>query len=178
MTARLPRRRFLQAAGLLALPALPAAPSPVIDTHVHFYDPTRPRGVPWPPQTDKLLYKPVLPAAFAALVRPLGVTGAIVIEASPWPEDNQWLLDLAPANPIIAGIIGHLEPGAAAFAADLARYSRNPLFRGIRLNGGAITTGQRNRRRQDQPGMGEPTPAGLRFRTACRTTSPSSTRPP
>ena len=35
--------------------------SMIIDTHVHFYDPTRPGGVPWPPKDDKVLYRPVLP---------------------------------------------------------------------------------------------------------------------
>ena len=33
----------------------------LIDTHMHFYNPTRAGGVPWPPRDDKLLYRPVLP---------------------------------------------------------------------------------------------------------------------
>ena len=75
------------------------------------------------------------------MVRPLGVTGAIVVEASPWLEDNQWVLDLAKDNHIIAGFVGHLEPGAAGFHENLARFGKNALFRGIRLDGRAITDG-------------------------------------
>ena len=33
----------------------------IIDTHTHFYDPTRPQGVPWPPPDDTLLYRRVMP---------------------------------------------------------------------------------------------------------------------
>lgn len=33
----------------------------ILDTHTHFYDPTRPQGVPWPDKNDKRLYRPVLP---------------------------------------------------------------------------------------------------------------------
>src|SRR5207253_1364415 len=101
----------------------------------------RPQGVPWPPKSDALLYKPVLPDAFRDMVRPLGVTGAIVVEASAWLEDNQWVLDLAKDHPVIVGVVGHLDPGANEFREHLARFAKNPLFRGIRLNGGVITAG-------------------------------------
>ncbi|MFO1461569.1 MAG: hypothetical protein U1G08_19470 [Verrucomicrobiota bacterium] len=66
----------------------------IIDSHTHFYDPTRPEGVPWPDSKDPVLYRPVLPAEFTALTSPLGV-GTVVIEASPRPKDNEWLLALA-----------------------------------------------------------------------------------
>ena len=67
----------------------------IIDTHTHFYDPTRPQGVPWPPKENQLLYRTVLPADAQALAAPVGVTGTVVVEASAWLEDNQWILDLA-----------------------------------------------------------------------------------
>ena len=88
----------------------------MIDTHIHLYDPTRPQGVPWPAKTDALLYKPTLPETYADTVRPLGITGAVVVEASAWVEDNQWVLDLAKDHRVIVGLVGHLEPGADAFA--------------------------------------------------------------
>ncbi len=119
---------------------LPVAPK-AIDTHTHFYDPTRPQGVPWPPPAETLLYKPYYPKDFVALTAPLGVVGTVVVEASPWLEDNQWVLDLARANPGIVGFIGNLKLGEAAFATNLQRFRRNPLFRGLRLGEGAIANG-------------------------------------
>lgn len=107
----------------------------IIDPHTHFYDPTRPQGVPWPPPGERTLYRPVLPEEFRALAQPLGVTGTVVVEASPWVEDNQWVLDLAERDPFIVGFVGHLTPGRPEFAAQLARFARNRLFRGIRVGG-------------------------------------------
>ncbi|MGH9667000.1 MAG: amidohydrolase family protein, partial [Bryobacteraceae bacterium] len=120
------------------------APGPapkIIDTHTHFYDPSRPQGVPWPPKSDAVLYKTVLPPQFREMTQPFGVRGTIAIEASPWLEDNDWILNLAKNNPIIVGFMGHLEPGKPEFRGNLERFAKNPLFRGIRLNEQALATG-------------------------------------
>ncbi|WP_460995665.1 amidohydrolase family protein [Spirosoma harenae] len=105
---------------------------PIIDTHIHLFDPTRPQGVPWPTPKDVILYKPALPDRYRKIAMPLGVVGAIVVEASPWLEDNQWVLDVAEKAKIIVGIVGNLEPGKPGFRKQLERFQRNPLFRGIR----------------------------------------------
>ncbi len=114
------------------------AKPPVLDTHTHFYDPTRKEGVPWPGKDDKVLYRPVLPKEFKELAKPHGVTGTVVVEASPRVEDNQWLLDLVNDNDVIVGIVGRLLLTDADFAKHLTRFSKNKLFRGIRLNEGEL----------------------------------------
>jgi len=138
------RRQFLQYTGVsLAAGSVFArsesaiaasATIPIIDTHTHFYDPTRPQGVPWPPRTDPL-YKPYLPEHFRTLTEKHGVVGTVVVEASGWIQDNQWILDLAKENPVIVGFIGNLELGKPEFAGYLKHFSANPIFRGLRLNG-------------------------------------------
>lgn len=107
---------------------------PIIDTHTHFYDPTRPEGVPWPGKGDKVLYRPVLPAEFKKLAAPHGVTGTVVVEASPRVEDNQWLLDLAKGEPFLVGVVGRIAPGDPKFNRHVERFAKNPRFRGIRWN--------------------------------------------
>jgi L-fuconolactonase len=107
----------------------------IIDTHTHFYDPTRPQGVPWPEPDDEILYRRVLPSDYKALAVPEGVTGTIVVEASPWVEDNQWILDLADQDPFIVGFVGHLDPCADEFDQLLERFAAHPVFRGIRPGG-------------------------------------------
>ena len=94
------RRNFLQlsaatAAAVLSteLQAGMSAAFPVIDCHTHFYDPSRPQGVPWPGR-DSSLYRTVLPADLRRQPQHLPVTGTIVVEASSWLEDNDWLLEL------------------------------------------------------------------------------------
>ena len=128
------RRTLLSGAAGIALTgaSAPAAPYPIIDTHIHLFDPTRSQGVPWPPKDNKVLYQPALPDRFRKIATPLGITGAIEVEASPWLEDNQWVLDVAAKDPIIVGTVGDLEPGKPDFRKHLERFHRNPLFRGIR----------------------------------------------
>lgn len=146
------RRAFLQNAALAtaaltcpapcrALPMSIAPLPPAIDTHTHFYDPTRKQGVPWPPPSETVLYKPHYPREFQTLTQPHHVAGAVVVEASQWVEDNQWILDLAKENPFIVGFIGNLELGKPAFAAHLQRFGANPLFRGLRVNARALASG-------------------------------------
>jgi predicted TIM-barrel fold metal-dependent hydrolase len=113
----------------------------IIDAHTHFYDPTRPQGVPWPGKNDQLLYRPVLPGEYQKLAQPFGVVGAIVVEASPWLEDNQWLLDLAAKEKFLVGIVGHLDIKSDDFEKNLRRFARNPLYRGIRLSQADLTAG-------------------------------------
>lgn len=147
------RREFLGAGtGLAAGALLGGTVSPVladdrlpmVDCHTHFYDPTRPEGVPWPGKDDKRLYRPTLPKHFLEQAAPLGVTQTVVVEASPWVEDNAWLLDLAAKNPSIVGVVGHLVPGKPEFAGHLQRFAANKLYRGIRVNHDAVRAGLDN----------------------------------
>jgi predicted TIM-barrel fold metal-dependent hydrolase len=151
------RREFLQqSTACAALPIAAPAKIPAIDTHTHFYDPTRPQGVPWPQPAETLLYRPYYPKEFVALTKPLGVVGTVVVEASPWVEDNQWILDLAKDNPSIVGFVGNLKLGDAAFASNLKRFSRNSLFRGLRIGERAIAEGLGQRAfEKDLQRMGE-----------------------
>ena len=140
------RRGFLASClGIAAVSSWPAmaAPAgyPIVDTHTHFYDPTRPQGIPWPGKNDKSLYRRVLPEQFEKFAKPLGVTGTVIVEASPWLEDNQWLLDIAESDPFILGIVGNLTPGKPEFAGHLKRFASKPLFRGIRVNAGPLKAG-------------------------------------
>lgn len=131
----------------------PAMRPPVIDTHTHFYDPTRPEGVPWPGKGDPVLFRRMLPAAWEKIVQPLGVTGTVVVEASPLVEDNQWLLDLAdrharerlPGMLGIVGVVGRLPLGDPACAGWIDRFAQHPLFRGIRVNGDTLLAGLADR---------------------------------
>ena len=108
----------------------------IIDTHTHFYDPSRPEGVPWPSANDEVLYRTVLPEGFRKLAEPVGVTGTVVVEASAWLEDNQWILDLAENDSCIVGLVGHVDANRPEFKSEIERFATHPLFRGIRAGGG------------------------------------------
>ena len=127
------RRDFLAASAALVSASATAeqAAIPIIDTHIHFFDTTRPIGVPYSGNGVKNL--PVAnPASFRRVGVPLGVVGAIEVEASPWVEDNLWVLEEANKDRLIVGTIGDLEPEKPDFREYLGRYHKDPLFRGIR----------------------------------------------
>jgi predicted TIM-barrel fold metal-dependent hydrolase len=141
------QRRDVLRAGLIGAAALmadrlPGADDgvPIIDTHTHFYDPSRPEGVPWP-SPGSPLFRTVLPEHFQDIAKPLGIVGTVVVEASPRVEDNQWLLNLAKSDVIIRGVVGNLLPGTQEFAGHLDRLSTNQRFRGIRVNAGPLAEG-------------------------------------
>ena len=136
-----PRRALLQGgivgAASLSLATCGAGEEPpaldIIDCHTHFYDPSRPQGVPWPGKGTSL-YRTVLPKHLRELDKFRPVTGTVIVEASEWVEDNAWLLDLAKDDPFIVGIVGRLHPGEPEFAKHLKRFAEDPLYRGIRIS--------------------------------------------
>ncbi len=126
------RRTFLAGAGAFVSPPVFADDAiPVIDTHVHLFDPSRPQGVPYagpkgqPPQM-------ALPENYRRQIGGTGIVGAVVVEASPWIEDNLWILERAASDPIFVGVVGSLDPSRPEFGEYLNRFSRDPLWRGIR----------------------------------------------
>ncbi len=122
------RRALLAAASAAAVPAQ-ADKIPIIDSHFHLYDQTRPQGAPFPFTPNQ---PPFLPRHFRESAIPLGIVGGIKVEASPWVEDNLWVLMIIQDEPMITGMVGNLDPTIPQFHEYLERYHRNKLFLGIR----------------------------------------------
>jgi predicted TIM-barrel fold metal-dependent hydrolase len=134
------RRDFLTGAAAsafwagIAEAAAPLADIPIIDTHVHLFDSRRPQGVPYAgsPEWAKEKNGVALPSIYRAYAEPLNIVGAIELEASPWIEDNLWVLEQEHTDPMFVGTVGDLEPEKPDFADEFARFRKDPLFLGIR----------------------------------------------
>jgi predicted TIM-barrel fold metal-dependent hydrolase len=130
------RRAFLGAAAGAALAGAitsaegQTAPVPIVDCHIHLFDQTRPQGAPYSGGSANT--EPALPARYRKLAAPLGIVGAIEIEASPWIEDNLWVLEVEESDRMMVGTIGNLQPERPEFKEYLDRYHKNRLFLGIR----------------------------------------------
>ncbi len=134
------RRDFLYGSAatvaVSAAASLPAAAAsmdeiPIIDCHIHLFDGTRPQGAPY--KGGRAFPGGVaLPGMYAKVARPLGIVGAIEIDASPWIEDNLWVLETIQPEPFMVGTLGNLQPEKPEFPDYLERYAKNPLYRGIR----------------------------------------------
>ena len=135
------RRSFLAGAAAVTAAAMgrteltqaAPAPIPIIDTHIHLFDASRPQGAPYKGPKEFTSHIS-LPAEYRAMASPFGIVGAIAVEASGWIEDNLWLLEVSQADQIMVGVVGRLAPEKPEFAEYLERYHKNPLYRGIRVN--------------------------------------------
>lgn len=122
----------LQAAIDAAERAAPAGKRPIVETHIHFWQTSRAGGVPWPTAAEGPIFRDVLPPEYTAFAKSQGVVAAGVVEASGIVEDNQWILDRLKSDPFYSFFVGNLEIGAPTFTADLARFSADSRFVGIR----------------------------------------------
>jgi L-fuconolactonase len=140
------RRTFIKGVGALtvvgagygAVAKQQPADIPIIDSHIHLFDASRPQGAPYKGPKEFTAHIS-LPGPYRALVTPLGIVGAVAVEASSWIEDNLWLLETAQTDDIMVGVVGRLQPDKPEFAEYLERYRKNPLYRGIRININART---------------------------------------
>ena len=137
------RRDFVRAAAAAAMAetmmgvaakAAPLEDIPIIDTHVHLFDSRRPQGVPYAgsPEWARDMNGVALPSTYAHYAAPLNIVGAIELEASPWVEDNLWVLEQMQTDTRFVGTVGDLEPEKPDFPELFERFRKNPMFLGIR----------------------------------------------
>jgi len=147
---RISRREFIGTAAMAgaalsgtmhaAAAQTPAAASwidtiPVIDSHIHLFDNTRPVFSGYMGSAEyRALNKPSLPSMYSPLARPVGIVGAIVVESSAWIDDNLWYLETCRADPFMVGVSGNLDPGLPDFGRYVTHFQRDPLYRAIRAS--------------------------------------------
>jgi predicted TIM-barrel fold metal-dependent hydrolase len=107
----------------------------LIDTHIHLYDTTREKKVGWPPEDDKVLYKPHLPPEYNKLAKAAGVTGVVIVEASDELEDNRWVLDLVKDDRFYVGLVGNVDVYREDFDQQVAKLKKDKRFVGVRARG-------------------------------------------
>ena len=106
----------------------------VVDTHIHFYDPSRPGGVAWPPKTDAVLYKAHYPKHFNEVTLHHNIKATVIIEASDHHKDNKWLLDITKnEKDHYTGIVGNLAVGSSHFDKQLEELCADPVHTCIDL---------------------------------------------
>ncbi len=110
-------------------------PFPIIDTHVHLWDPNHLR-YPWL-DDNVLLNKPYLLADYQRACGPVLVEKLVFLQCecdfAQFREEAAWVTSLAQEDPRLQGIVpwAPLENGDAA-RVDLEKFAENPLIKGVR----------------------------------------------
>ena len=109
---------------------------PLIDAHVHLYDPA---AISYPWMKDAPLLNALHgPAEFSRAIDGVAVEGLVFVEVDAAPgqemEEARWVEKAARADTRIKAMVGSLplEDGATTIAEDLATFARMPLARAVR----------------------------------------------
>jgi L-fuconolactonase len=106
---------------------------PIIDSHIHLFDGTRPLGAGYMGSAAyRAISKTSLPGMYSPLAKPTGIVGAIVVESSALIDDNLWYLEVCRADPFMVGVSGSLDPGRPDFGQYVSHFAKDPLYRAIR----------------------------------------------
>jgi len=102
-----------------------------VDSHQHFwrYDPAE---YGWIDDSMTRLRRDFLPADLQPLMDAAGFDACVAVQARQTLEETRWLLELAAANPFIAGVVGWVDLQSAAVERELDALSGQKKLVGIR----------------------------------------------
>ncbi len=107
-------------------------PHPVVDSHHHFWDPTR-RDYPW--LTDPRIAKPFGPKDLRPLLAEHGVDATVLVQTVSDLDETRELLTIAAKTGFVAGVVGWADltdPGLAQTLAELKDGPHGEYLVGIR----------------------------------------------
>jgi L-fuconolactonase len=103
----------------------------MIDAHQHFWDVGR-FQYPWMTPDREVLCRSYLPQDLTPLLFDAGVDRTITVQAHQSFEEAIWLLDLASADDLIAGVVAWVDLASSSVADDLNELKKRPKFKGVR----------------------------------------------
>jgi len=103
----------------------------IIDAHQHFWRIDR-GDYGWLTPALDAIYRDFLPADLAPIVARRGIDATILVQAAPTAAETRFLLDLAAATPLVAGVVGWASFDAPDAADQIPRLAANPRLVGLR----------------------------------------------
>jgi len=104
----------------------------VIDAHVHIWRLAR-NGCTWPAPDLAAIHRDFGLDDVAATIAGTGVAQVVLVQSQESEDDSVWLLGEAAASPLVAGVVGWIEPSSVDAAAKLARLRQQGPLRGLRV---------------------------------------------
>jgi L-fuconolactonase len=103
----------------------------MIDTHQHFWQ-YSPAEYGWIDDSMAALRRDFLPTDLEREMAAAGVQASIAVQARQSLEETRWLLELADADPFIAGVVGWADLQAGDVDSTLERLARHSRLLGLR----------------------------------------------
>ena len=103
----------------------------MIDSHQHFWQVGR-FDYPWMSSDLGVLYRDYLPNDLAPILEENGINKTVLVQASNSVAESKWLLELANANSLIAGVVGWVDLMSPDINMQLDELCADPKFKGVR----------------------------------------------
>lgn len=102
-----------------------------IDAHQHFWHYSS-HEYGWIDDSMASIRRDFVPAHLQPLLENNGFQGSVVVQVRQTQEETRWLLELADANPFIAGVVGWVDLRSPELRAQLESLAEKPKLVGIR----------------------------------------------
>jgi L-fuconolactonase len=102
-----------------------------IDAHQHFWALAR-GDYGWLTPALGPIHRDFGPADLAPLLRARGIEATILVQAAPTLAETRYLLSIAAASPLVAGVVGWVDLAAPDAVSHIARLANDRLLVGIR----------------------------------------------
>lgn len=102
-----------------------------IDSHQHFWK-YNSKEYGWIDESMSVLRRDFLPEDLRKIYERNGIDGCVAVQARQCLEETEWLLGLAGRNQFIKGVVGWVNLVSKDVESDLARFTLNKKFKGVR----------------------------------------------
>jgi L-fuconolactonase len=102
-----------------------------IDAHQHFWSLAR-GDYGWLTPSLEPIHRDFGPADLQPLLRARDIDATILVQAAPTAAETSYLLSIAAATPLVAGVVGWVDLAAADAVARIARLANDRMLVGIR----------------------------------------------
>lgn len=103
----------------------------MIDAHQHFWSLSR-GDYGWLTPALGPIHRDFGPSDLAPLLARHGITATVLVQAAPTEAETEFLLAIAQAETMVAGVVGWVDFDAADAPAAIGRLAANPLLVGLR----------------------------------------------
>ena len=103
----------------------------IIDSHQHFWDPSRGDYL-WMPKDDKILSRIYSETDLILDFKSTNVTNTVLVQAAATNNETEYMLSIADKSKIVSGVVGWINFENPKQLSQLKKFAKHPKFVGIR----------------------------------------------